>query len=228
MQTPTHAHEWIEKVAAPARAVVRERPLAHVRFYHVRRFWQSVNLDAAGCYAIPHTPLWKFRARIIDNIAAIDSPPARANIISMARHFLACLSNAPSRRDVLTQWWRAGRKVRNWRRRTILPTGPSPTASWSSIVVCSTQNIAAGWSSPVAREAHNLEVTGSNPVPATWVVAQSCTLLADPSNAGFFIRAQFYLRLVRPSALRLLRRFRCAALSSPFTAASKCSSVVIR
>ncbi len=29
----------------------------------------------------------------------------------------------------------------------------------------------AGWSSLVAREAHNLEVTGSNPVPATILLA---------------------------------------------------------
>ncbi len=32
-------------------------------------------------------------------------------------------------------------------------------------------DIGAGWSSPVARQAHNLKVTGSNPVPATNVIA---------------------------------------------------------
>ena len=48
--------------------------------------------------------------------------------------------------------------------------GPWRTAGQSPIIGSSLIHN-AGWSSPVAREAHNLEVTGSNPVPATCLVA---------------------------------------------------------
>ena len=32
-------------------------------------------------------------------------------------------------------------------------------------------HVVAGWSSPVARQAHNLKVVGSNPTPATNILA---------------------------------------------------------
>jgi hypothetical protein len=43
----------------------------------------------------------------------------------------------------------------------------------------------AGWSSPVARQAHNLKVIGSNPIPATKLVAGYQPHRKPPFGAAF-------------------------------------------
>src|SRR6185437_13643892 len=56
----------------------------------------------------------------------------------------------------------------------------------------------AGWSSPVARQAHNLKVIGSNPIPATTVIASRLrptripeAEISSPRQGGLLASASF-------------------------------------
>ena len=59
----------------------------------------------------------------------------------------------------------AGLLAAAWRK-SVLNKLALRTAPW---LQC--QSLIAGWSSPVARQAHNLKVVGSNPAPATNLIA---------------------------------------------------------
>ena len=72
------------------------------------------------------------------------------------------------------------------------------------------------------------KVAGSNPVPATSVGCNNSQSPANPGKAGVFSCAVGTIcDALRAFACTCCAAF-CAAFGSPFTAAAKCSSVVIR
>ena len=83
------------------------------------------------------------------------------------------------------QWYFVLRRGRVGRRQACqeqehnLSHNPKPTTQNhpSSAKYCA-KHTTAGWSSPVARQAHNLKVVGSNPTPATKIMALSQRLSA--------------------------------------------------